>query len=138
VSTGRVLALDYGTRRVGVAVSDPLGISAQAHSVLDGADPGLMGNISRLAAELGAERIVVGLPLSLDGSEGPAAAAVRRFAAEVGAATGLPIELLDERFTTVSADRVLVEAGLSERRRRGVRDRVAAAVLLQSYLDGER
>jgi len=138
VSTGRVLALDYGTRRVGVAVSDPLGISAQAHSVLDGADPGLMGNISRLATELGAERIVVGLPLSLDGSEGPAAAAVRRFAAEVGAATGLPIELLDERFTTVSADRVLVEAGLSERRRRGVRDRVAAAVLLQSYLDGGR
>jgi len=138
VSPGRVLALDFGTRRVGVAVSDPLGISAQPHSVLDGAAPGLMGDVGRLAAELGAERIVVGLPLSLDGSEGPAAAMARRFAAEVAAATGLPVELLDERFTTVSADRVLVEAGLPERRRRQVRDRVAAAVLLQSYLDGGR
>ncbi|OFW54332.1 MAG: hypothetical protein A2V75_00510 [Actinobacteria bacterium RBG_16_70_17] len=138
MSAGRVLALDYGTRRVGVAVSDPLGISAQPHSVLDGSGPGLMRDIGRLAADLGVERIVVGLPLSLNGSEGPSAAAARRFAAEVAAATGLPVELLDERFTTVSAERVLVEAGLSGRRRRGVRDRVAAAVLLQSYLDGER
>ncbi len=138
MSAGRVLALDFGTRRVGVAVSDPLGISGQPHSVLDGADPGLMENIGRLAADLGAERIVVGLPLSLNGSEGPAAAAVRRFAGEVAAATGLPVELLDERFTTVSAERVLVEAGLPGRRRRRVRDRVAAAVLLQSYLDGRR
>jgi putative Holliday junction resolvase len=138
VSSGRVLALDFGTRRVGVAVSDPLGISAQPHSVLDGTDPGLMGIIGRLAGDLAVERIVVGLPLSLDGNEGPAAVAARRFAAEVAAATGLPVELLDERFTTVSAERVLVEAGLSGRRRRVVRDRVAAAVLLQSYLDGGR
>jgi len=138
VSSGRVLALDFGTRRVGVAVSDPLGISAQPHSVLDGTDPGLMGIIGRLAGDLGVERIVVGLPLSLDGSEGPAAAAARRFAAEVAASTGLPVNLLDERFTTVSAERVLVEAGLTGRRRRVVRDRVAATVLLQSYLDGGR
>jgi putative Holliday junction resolvase len=138
VSSGRGRALDFGTRRVGVAVSDPLGISAQPHSVLDGTDPGLMGIIGRLAGDLAVERIVVGLPLSLDGNEGPAAVAARRFAAEVAAATGLPVELLDERFTTVSAERVLVEAGLSGRRRRVVRDRVAAAVLLQSYLDGGR
>ena len=138
MSSGRVLALDFGTRRVGVAVSDPLGISAQPHSVLDGTDPGLMGIIGRLAGDLGVERIVVGLPLSLDGSEGPAAAAARRFAAEVAASTGLPVNLLDERFTTVSAERVLVEAGLTGRRRRVVRDRVAATVLLQSYLDGGR
>jgi putative holliday junction resolvase len=138
MSAGRVLALDFGTRRVGVAVSDPLGISAQPHSVLDGEDPGLMESIGRLAADLPAERIVVGLPVSLNGSEGPAAATARRFAGEVAVATGLPVELLDERFTTVSAERVLVEAGLSGRRRRRVRDRVAAAVLLQSYLDGGR
>ena len=138
MSSGRVLALDFGTRRVGVAVSDPLGISAQPHSVLDGTDPGLMGIIGRLAGDLGVERIVVGLPLSLDGSEGPAAAAARRFAAEVAASTGLPVNLLDERFTTVSAERVLVQAGLTGRRRRVVRDRVAATVLLQSYLDGGR
>ena len=138
MSGERVLALDFGTRRVGVAVSDPLGISAQPHSILDGTDAGLMAAIASLAAESGAGRVVVGLPVSLDGSEGPAAAAARHFAADVAAATGLPVQLLDERFTTVTAERVLVEAGLSGRRRRGVRDRVAAAVLLQSYLDGER
>ena len=138
MSSGRVLALDFGTRRVGVAVSDPLGITGQAHSVLDGEDPALMDRIARLAAQLEAERIVVGLPVSLDGREGPAAEAARRFAGSVGEATGLPVHLVDERFTTVSAERVLVEAGLSGRRRRRVRDRVAAAVLLQSYLDGER
>jgi putative Holliday junction resolvase len=138
MSAGRVLALDFGTRRVGVAVSDPLGISAQPQAVLDGEDPGLMASIARLTAEVGAQRIVVGLPMSLDGSEGPAARAVRRFADEVAAATGVPVDLLDERFTTVSAERVLVQAGLPGRRRRRLRDRVAATILLQAYLDGAR
>ncbi|MCU0280922.1 MAG: Holliday junction resolvase RuvX [Acidimicrobiia bacterium] len=138
MTPGRVLALDPGTRRVGVAVSDPLGITAQPHSVLDAEDPDLMGQIARLGADLGVERIVVGLPVSLNGTEGPAAATARTFAAAVAGATGLPVDLADERFTSVSAERVLVEAGLSGRRRRAVRDRVAAAVLLQSYLDGGR
>lgn len=138
MSSGRVLALDPGSRRVGVAVSDPLRITAQPHSVLDAEDPDLMGKIARLGADLGVERIVVGLPVSLNGTEGPAAVAARTFAAAVAGATGLPVELADERFTSVSAERVLVEAGLSGRRRRAVRDRVAAAVLLQAYLDGGR
>ena len=138
MSARRVLGLDPGTRRVGVAVSDPLGITAQPRTVLDGGDPRLMEEIARLAAELGAERIVVGLPVSLNGTEGPSAAAARAFAAAVGEATGLPVELADERFTSVSAERVLVQAGLSGRRRRAVRDRVAAAVMLQAYLDGGR
>ena len=138
MTVGRVLGLDPGTRRVGVAVSDPLGITAQPRTVLDGGDPRLMEEIARLAAELGAERIVVGLPVSLNGTEGPSAAAARAFAAAVGEATGLPVELADERFTSVSAERVLVQAGLSGRRRRAVRDRVAAAVMLQAYLDGGR
>jgi putative Holliday junction resolvase len=138
MTPGRVLALDPGTRRVGVAVSDPLGITAQPHSVLDAEDPDLLGQIARLGADLGVERIVVGLPVSLNGTEGPAAATARTFAAAVAGATGLPVELADERFTSVSAERVLVEAGLSGRRRRAVRDRVAAAVLLQAYLDGGR
>jgi putative Holliday junction resolvase len=138
MTPGRVLALDPGTRRVGVAVSDPLGITAQPHSVLDAEDPALMDRIIRLGAELGVERIVVGLPVSLNGTEGPSAAAARRFGATVAGATGLPVDFADERFTSVSAERVLVEAGLSGRRRRAVRDRVAAAVLLQAYLDGGR
>jgi putative Holliday junction resolvase len=138
MTPGRVLALDPGSRRVGTAVSDPLGISAQPHGVLDATDPRLMEQIARLGIDLGVERIVVGLPVSLNGSEGPAAAEARRFAAEVARSTGLPVDLLDERFTTVSAERVLVQAGLSGRRRRAVRDRVAAAILLQAYLDGGR
>jgi putative Holliday junction resolvase len=138
VSPGRVLAVDPGSRRVGLAVSDPLGLTGQPHSVLDAEAPGLIAEIGRVAAELGVERIVVGLPVSLNGSEGPAAAAARRFAAELAAATGLPVEMFDERFTTVSAERVLAAARLPGRRRRAVRDRVAAAVLLQAYLDGGR
>jgi putative Holliday junction resolvase len=97
-----------------------------------------MEHIARLGAELAVERIVVGLPVSLNGTEGPAAAAARRFAAAVGEATGLPVDMADERFTSVTAERVLVQAGLSGRRRRAVRDRVAAAVMLQAYLDGGR
>ncbi len=138
MTSGRVLGLDPGTKRVGVAVSDPLGITAQPRGVLDGGDPHLMEAIAALAVEVGAERIVVGLPVSLNGSEGPAAIAAREFAAAVGEATGLPVELADERFTSVTAERVLVQAGLSGRRRRAVRDRVAAAVMLQAYLDGGR
>jgi len=138
MSRGRVLALDPGERRVGVAVSDPLGITAQPHDVLNATDPGLLRRIERLAADLGVTRIVVGLPVGLSGVEGPAAVAARSFGAGVGEATGLPVEFYDERFTTVSAERVLVAAGLSGRRRRAVRDRVAAAVLLQAYLDGGR
>jgi putative holliday junction resolvase len=138
MSARRVLGLDPGTRRVGVAVSDPLGITAQPRVVLDAGDPRLMEQIAGLAAELGVERVVVGLPVSLNGTEGPSALAAREFAAAVGEATGLPVELADERFTSVSAERVLVQAGLSGRRRRAVRDRVAAAVMLQAYLDGGR
>jgi putative Holliday junction resolvase len=138
MNPGRILALDPGARRVGVAVSDPLGITAQPHAVLDATSPRLMEEIARLAADLDAERIVVGLPIGLSGREGPAAAAARAFAAAVAQATGRAVLLVDERFTSVSAERVLVQAGLSGRRRRAVRDRVAAAVLLQAYLDGGR
>ena len=138
MSVGRVLGLDPGTRRVGVAVSDPLGITAQPHSVLDATAPDLIEQIARLACEVGAEGLVVGLPISLDGHEGPSAVAAREFAAALGAATGLPVKLADERFTSVTAERVLSQAGLPGRRRRAVRDRVAAAVMLQAYLDGGR
>jgi putative Holliday junction resolvase len=135
---GRVIALDHGSDRVGVAVSDPLRISAQPHSTLDAASDRLMEDIRNLASELDVELVVVGLPVSLDGTEGPSAAAARRFAAEVGVATGLDVELVDERFTSKIAERAMIEAGTRRRDRRERRDRVAAAVFLQSYLDGHR
>jgi putative Holliday junction resolvase len=132
----RIVALDPGTQRIGVAVSDPLGMTAQPHGTLDATAPDLDEQLRDLAGEVGAVLIVVGLPVGLNGTEGPAALEARDFARRVAEATGLPVELHDERLTTVTAERVLLEAGLRRERRKAVRDRVAAAVLLQSYLDG--
>lgn len=134
----RILGLDYGTRRIGVAVSDPLGLTAGPLEVLDATAGDLDDRLRNLAADLGVELIVVGLPVGLDGREGPAALDARRFADRVAAATGLPVEVYDERFSTVTAERVLLEAGLRRERRKQARDRVAAAVFLQAYLDGRR
>jgi putative Holliday junction resolvase len=135
---GRVLGLDPGTRRIGVAVSDALGLTAQPLEVLEADDPATMDRIRELVADLGVETVVVGLPVGLDGSEGAAAAAARRFAGRVAEATGLPVHFQDERFSSVTAERVLLAAGLRRERRRRVQDRVAAAVFLQAYLDGRR
>lgn len=129
-----MLALDPGSTRIGVAVSDPLGITAQPQTVLD-TGPGLMERIGNLVSALGVELIVVGLPVGLDGAEGAAAQKAREFAAEVAAATGVPTELVDERFSTVIAERVMIQAGARRERRRQRRDSVAAAIFLQSYLD---
>jgi putative Holliday junction resolvase len=134
----RILGLDYGTRRIGVAVSDPLGLTAGPLDVIDATVPDLDDRLRNLAEDLGVELIVVGLPIGLDGREGPAAGSARRFAERVAAATGLPVEVYDERFSTVTAERVLLEAGMRRERRKEARDRVAAAVFLQAYLDGRR
>jgi len=130
---GRVLALDHGTVRIGVAVSDAAGIAAHPRGYLAGS--GALDGVRELIAEFDVERIVVGLPVNLDGSEGPSAAAARAFAGEVADATGLPVELVDERFTTAIAERALIAGGARRDRRREVRDGVAAAVLLQGFLE---
>ena len=130
---GRVLGLDYGSRRVGVAVSDPLRITAGALEVVD--RERAVARVTELVDELEVTRIVLGFPRSLAGGEGPAAAAVRRFAAEIEAATGLSVTLVDERFSTVSAERSMREAGARRRTRRESLDKVAAAIILQGFLD---
>ena len=132
---GRVLALDHGSVRIGVAVSDAAGIAAHPRGYID-ADGRALERVGALVAELDVDRIVVGLPVSLDGSEGPSAIAARAFAAEVAESTGLPTELADERFTTAIAERALIETGTRRDRRRRVRDGAAAAVLLQGWLEG--
>lgn len=134
----RVVALDPGTVRIGVAVSDPLGIAAHPHSSLDAAADDVLDQIAALVAETGAARIIVGLPVSLDGGEGAAAARARAFAARVSGSVDVPVEMVDERFSSVMAERVMLEAGARRADRRRGRDRVAAAVFLQSYLDGSR
>ena len=135
-AAGRIMGIDYGSRRVGVALSDRLGIAAHPFEVLE-AGPGL----GRLLAELvGAEdvaKVVVGLPVSLDGTEQAAARRTRRFVDRLRPLVGVEVVLYDERLTTRIAESVLVAAGTSRAKRRRRVDKVAAAVMLQGYLDSQ-
>jgi putative Holliday junction resolvase len=138
--TGRVLALDVGSRRLGVAVSDPSGTVASPLATLPRRSPALDAEaLAALAAEQDAATVVVGLPVTLAGREGPAAAAVRAYLAELaGLLPGLRFELADERLSTVAAERALVGGGVRRRARREVVDQVAASVFLQTWLDAAR
>jgi len=131
----RVLGLDLGSRRIGVAISS--GTVATPHTVLERATDRATDHaaIARLVEELEADRVVVGLPLSLDGKMGPAATAAAEEAGVLGDVLGVPVETYDERLTTVTADRSLSSLGLSGQARRRVVDKVAAAVILQAWLD---
>jgi putative Holliday junction resolvase len=133
----RALALDLGDRRIGVAVSDADERVASPVTVLERTRDRqrLHRQIAELVAEWDAAILVVGLPLSLDGGTGPAAAKVEAEAAELGEVVGVPIELHDERLSTVTAERMLKERDLDGRARRKVVDMVAASVILQDWLD---
>jgi putative Holliday junction resolvase len=131
-----VIAIDLGARRIGVAVTDGLGLSAQPHSTIQ--RRGGQRDLDALAAlvrEHDAERVVLGLPLDPDGERGRAARSVETFAERLRAAVPVPVELVDESFSTVEAEEVLLAANLSRARRRQVVDRVAAAVILRRWLD---
>ncbi len=134
----RVLGIDLGSVRIGLALSDPSGTVANPHSVLRRAGDRAADHavVRDLVAELEVDRVVVGLPLSLDGSLGPAAQRALDEADELRATLGVPVETYDERLTTVTAVASLREAGMRAEQRREVVDKVAAAVLLQSWLDG--
>jgi putative Holliday junction resolvase len=134
----RILALDYGRRRIGVAVTDPTGRLAQPlETVAVRRAENALPRIVELVATYEPSRILVGLPLHMSGREGEEAAEARSFGASIQELTGLPVEMLDERWTSLEADRVLKEAGLREPDRRGKRDRIAAALLLQTWLRKE-
>ncbi len=139
MSPGRVLGVDLGERRIGLALSDPLGILASPLSVLERTgDPAADHRaIVAAAREAGAALIVVGLPLTLAGREGTAARAVRAEIEALGA-LGLPVEAHDERLTTVAAERMLAIGGVRGPASRRRVDQVAAAVILQSWLDCRR
>ncbi|MHB1623993.1 MAG: Holliday junction resolvase RuvX [Candidatus Dormibacteria bacterium] len=127
--------MDPGRVRVGVAVSDATRTIAQPHSTLiRRGDRAIMEQIMALVVALDVSQIVIGLPLGLDGGEGPAVVEARGFGAAVARATGLPVSFSDERFTTRQAERSLIDQGVSRRRRPEVGDRVAAALLLQGVL----
>lgn len=133
----RILGLDVGTKTIGVAVSDELGIAAHALRTLprtgNRRDADAIGGV---VSETGATEIVVGVPLPVDGGdEGSQARRARAFADVLRARLGLPIHLVDESFTTVDAEAVLLEADLSRAKRKQVIDRLAAAKILQRWMD---
>ena len=133
---GRVMALDVGTKTIGIAVSDELRMFAQPHSTL--ARKGVAQDVQRLArivSEKAVDHVVVGLPYELDGSEERPARLARQIGEAVRETTGLPVTYIDERFSSVEADRMLIGQGMKRDRRKQVIDQAAAAVILQSFLD---
>ena len=132
----RILAVDPGTKRVGIAVSDPTGLIATPLAVLP--RKGAEAEISRLIAELEVELVIVGAPRGLGGTETLSGKMAKEFVAALATEVDLPIEQADERYTSRIAEDVLLEAGVSRRERRASTDKVAAAVLLQGYLDAKR
>lgn len=136
----RALGIDPGSKRIGVAVSDlsgtiasPLAVLRRSKSVQHD-----LSEIARVARDEEAEVIVVGLPLNMDGSSGPAARAATSLAKRLATLVAVPVEMHDERRTTASADRDMLAAGMNAVERRQVVDKVAAAIMLQSWLDARR
>ena len=137
VAHPRYLGLDVGSRRIGVAVSDELGLTAQPVMTLErrASRREDLRSLARLARRYGVVGIVVGNPVHLSGEESPRAAKTRAFAAELGELTGLPIHLWDERLTTREAHQILYQAGHKRQTHRKVVDQVAAVLILQSFID---
>lgn len=135
---GRVMALDVGERRIGVAVSDPLHVVARTLGVVERtSDAQAVEEIARLVREHEVERVLVGHPRSLRGEAGPQAQRVEAFAALLTVALDVPVELWDERLSTVTAARILSERSIRARAQKESIDAVAAAVILQDYLDAQ-
>jgi len=132
----RVLALDLGKRRIGLAISDELGITAQGLPTLQRknirAD---LAGLSRIVKEKGVDRILIGNPLHMSGDAGRQSESARQFGEQVARHTGLDVELWDERLTTVEASRVLRSSGIGIEKRAKAVDQLSAVILLQSYLD---
>ncbi|MBI4876246.1 MAG: Holliday junction resolvase RuvX [Acidobacteria bacterium] len=134
--SGRILALDLGKRRIGLAISDELGITAQGLETLQRVNLRQdLGALARLAAEREVALFLLGKPLHMSGREGRQTEFVREFGERLNRHTGLPVDYWDERLTTVEAGRVLRESGISIRKRAQAVDRLSAVLILESYLD---
>jgi len=130
----KIMGIDIGEKRIGIAVSDSLGYTAQGVETYARSGEGDAAYIAAKMKELGASMVVAGLPLNMNGSEGPAVQNVREFAAQLSA-LGVAVDFQDERLTTVSAERMLIEADVSRKKRRQVVDKLAAVYILRAYLD---
>ena len=135
----KIMAIDFGDARTGIAISDPLEMLTGFTTVVHAYTPEkAAAAVAQVARERGAEVLVVGLPRNMDGTEGPRAALCRAFAALMGETTGLPVELWDERRTTVDAHRILSDNGVRGRKRKNTVDAVAASLILEGYLNRRR
>lgn len=132
----RILGLDVGERRIGIALSDPLGLTAQRLTALERRDPVQdLQAIATLTTEHQADAIVVGLPLTMHGAVGTQATKIMGFVEQLRAQVSCPVHVLDERLTTAQGQRALLETDTSRRKRKGLIDQVAAQLILQAYLD---
>lgn len=127
------MGIDFGTKRVGLAISDGLGLTSRGLAVVPRSE--VIGYLRELATEYEFDTVVVGLPTGLSGGEGESAKGARTLAAQLHAELGLHVEYVDERFTSRMAEEGLLKAGMSRTERRRTVDKVAASLILQSFLD---
>ncbi|MFE0560137.1 MULTISPECIES: Holliday junction resolvase RuvX [Paenibacillus] len=135
----KIMGLDYGDRRIGVAISDVFGWTAQGVEVIERRrDEGELDRIAALVKDNEVGEIVVGLPKNMNGTIGPRGEICMEFASTLRESLSLPVHLWDERLSTVSAERTLLEADVSRKKRKQVVDKMAASLILQNYLDSKR
>ena len=138
----RIMGLDFGSKTVGVAVSDPLGITAQGVEIVRRKSPNklrqTLARIDELVKEYGVEELVLGYPKNMNGTEGERCEKTKEFKELLEKRTGLPVALWDERLTTVAADRSMMEAGLGRYERKEYVDEIAAIFILQGYMDARK
>lgn len=132
----RILGLDYGKRRIGVALSDPLGITAQGLEVINyNAISQALIRIGAVCRDFGVEKIVLGMPLKMNGTRGTAAEEAVAFKVKLEQAVALPVILIDERLTTKAAEKALLTDNMRRKRRKAIRDMLAAVLILRTYLE---
>lgn len=132
----RIMGLDVGIKRIGIAISDPMGWTAQGHSVLHRGKLSIdLDCLANICKEYSVEEVVLGYPLNMNGTVGPKADEIKEFGSILGDFLQLPISYWDERLSTVSAERMLIDADVSRKKRKGVIDKLAAVNILQAYLD---
>lgn len=130
---GRLIAIDYGEKRVGIALSDPLKIIAKPYTVFTN-DENLFKELEKVIKEKKVEKIIVGLPKNMDGSEGFQAQIIKEFVGNLNKITNIPHMYWDERLSSKEATKILHEQGLSEKEQKGIKDAYAAAVILKEYI----
>lgn len=134
----KVLGLDIGSKRIGVAASDPLGITAQGLFTIEREKEDVLKKLRDIVLKEEIKEIVVGLPLNMNGSCGPQARGAIAFADKLKEKFDIPVKLWDERMSTIEVERVMIEAGTSRNKRKKKIDKLAAQVVLQSYLNREK